>query len=197
MGTQEARTATPAVPTTSPASSTTTRSSSNVSIDTRASIQHGLHRRRIPPRLQPHRPPAPDPPGRRRTFSAAAPDGRRRDAADLLRAAKHICFAGLAPVDCPGSAELKVAARRRTQSAHRSRPAVLDPSRTDSDTSGPDETIAIVYAAALDQDLTRLRRCRLPSRLGLSSLGWRRPSPRPRPRSFPAPASPISPQPSA
>ncbi len=78
--------------------------------------------------------------------------GHERDAADLLRAAEHICFAALAPEERSGtvplvSTELKAAVA--AELIHLTR-------RAEEQWSGavegePHETIATIYVAALDQ----------------------------------------------
>ena len=78
--------------------------------------------------------------------------GQERDAADLLRAAEHICFAALAPEERLGtvplvSTELKAAIA--TELIHLSRRAKDHWSSAED--GEPHETLAAIYIAALDQ----------------------------------------------
>lgn len=78
--------------------------------------------------------------------------GHERDAADLLRAAEHICFAALAPVDRPTavplvSIELRAAiADEVNHLLRRSQEHWIK-----ADDEAPHPTIASIYTAAVDQ----------------------------------------------
>jgi hypothetical protein len=79
--------------------------------------------------------------------------GHARGAADLLRAAEHICFAALAPEDRPGavamvSPELKsaIAAELNRLTSH----AEERWTESESDEDQAHETIAAIFGAALD-----------------------------------------------
>jgi hypothetical protein len=80
--------------------------------------------------------------------------GHVRDAADLLRAAEHICFAALAPEDRPGgvqmvSADLKAAiSAELNQLRQRAEDRWHD---SESEEDQAHETVAAIYTAALDQ----------------------------------------------
>jgi hypothetical protein len=78
--------------------------------------------------------------------------GYARNAADLLRAAEHICFAALAPEDRPGtvsliSAELKAAIAEELN--HLTQRA--EEHWSDAEDEQPHPTVATIYAAALEQ----------------------------------------------
>ncbi|MDP9052342.1 MAG: hypothetical protein M3O31_16715 [Acidobacteriota bacterium] len=79
--------------------------------------------------------------------------GHARDAAEMLRAAEHICFAALAPEDRPiavplVSADLKAAVSEELDRLRRRAEASwTDP---DSDENQAHETIAAIYSAALE-----------------------------------------------
>jgi hypothetical protein len=80
--------------------------------------------------------------------------GHARDAADLLCAAEHICFAALAPEDRPGavplvSADLKAAIVTELQQLMRRAEDGWNDSESEEDQAH--ETIAAIFAAALDQ----------------------------------------------
>jgi hypothetical protein len=80
--------------------------------------------------------------------------GHTRDAADLLRAAEHICFAALAPEDRQGgvqmvSSDLKAAiSAELNQLRQRAEDRWHD---SESEEDQAHETIAAIYSAALDQ----------------------------------------------
>jgi hypothetical protein len=87
--------------------------------------------------------------------------GHTRDAANLLRAAEHICFAALAPEDRPGavamvSPELKAAVAAELN--HLARRAEDHWTESESDEDEAHETIAAIYSAALNQALTNFAR---------------------------------------
>lgn len=80
--------------------------------------------------------------------------GQKRDAADLLRAAEHICFAALAPEERSGtvplvSTELKAAIA--TELIDLTRRA--EDHWSSAEEGEPHETLAAIYVAALDQSL--------------------------------------------
>jgi len=87
--------------------------------------------------------------------------GHARDAADLLRAAEHICFAALAPEDLPGavpmvSAELKTALAAELNDLTRS--AEERWTAADASAEDADEALAAIYTAALNQAVTEFAR---------------------------------------
>jgi hypothetical protein len=78
--------------------------------------------------------------------------GHPRNAADLLRAAEHICFAALAPEDRPGpvslvSAELKAAIADELKNLTRR----AEEHWPDAEDEQPHPVIDTIYRAALDQ----------------------------------------------
>jgi hypothetical protein len=80
--------------------------------------------------------------------------GHARDAADLLCAAEHICFAALAPEDRPGavemvSSDLKAAISAELNQLRRRAEERWNDSESEEDQAH--ETIAAIYSAALDQ----------------------------------------------
>jgi hypothetical protein len=87
--------------------------------------------------------------------------GHAQDAAELLRAAEHICFAALAPEERPGavplvSAELKAAiAAELSDLTRRAEERWTTPSSNE-DEAG--DAIAAIYTTALNQALTEFAR---------------------------------------
>jgi hypothetical protein len=87
--------------------------------------------------------------------------GHAQDAAELLCAAEHICFAALAPDERPGalplvSAELKNAIAAELNDLTRSAEARWTDPSADEDEAG--EAIAAIYTAALSQSHTEFAR---------------------------------------
>ena len=87
--------------------------------------------------------------------------GYARDAANLLRAAEHICFAALAPEDRPGtvpmvSPDLKGAIAAELNHLMRRAEDHWDEAESDEDEAY--EAIAAIYSAALNQALSRCAR---------------------------------------
>ncbi len=87
--------------------------------------------------------------------------GYARDAANLLRAAEHICFAALAPEDRPGtvpmvSPDLKGAIAAELNHLMRRAEDHWDEAESDEDEAY--EAIAAIYSAALNQALSEFAR---------------------------------------
>ena len=87
--------------------------------------------------------------------------GHARDAANLLRAAEHICFAALAPEDRPGaielvSAELKTAVAAELNDLIRRAEERWVAPESHEDEAG--DAIAAIYTTALNQALTEFAR---------------------------------------